>query len=384
MKGLPIDPHAFLESSPLVPIALCPETGRVSFVGPQASEHLGYPRAAWLEPDFWSRVVFPDDQTTVERSRANVAAGGRPGIEYRMEHIDGRVIWTSEVLSLARGYDGRPELYGFMRDVTDRKRQEVALWKSEERLRAMLRGAPDAMVVTDMDGVIINMNDQAEALFDYRLAEVAGSSIDHLLPHRLRDRLTSLRAAFERDPRRRSLVDGHSLSIERRDGTNIPVELSMSLVEGGAGEHQVLCSVRDLTHRRRIEAELRTLGRRNDTGGHDHLSADGGRPTHASAASESLRGMADEVPPGPPGGANGGMVGGLAEQLGASMTDELCGPLKSILGSARAARRLLESDAPDVRSAVDMLADILAEGQRAEAAIAALARLRGTGIAGDE
>ena len=257
-----VDPRAFLESSPLVPIALSPATSRVAFVGPQARGHLGHPLEKWMEPGFWSETLFPDDQATVARARAATAAGRVHTIDYRMEHADGRVIWTSEVLSLAVDPDGRPQLQGFLIDVTDRKRQEVALWKSEERLRAMLRGAPDAMVLTSADGIILDMNDQAESLADYRLAEIAGSSIDHLLPERLRDRLADLRAAFERDPRRRSLVDGHSLVIERSDGTEIPVELSMSLVRAGSEPHQILCSVRDLTARRRVEAQLRSSERR--------------------------------------------------------------------------------------------------------------------------
>jgi len=147
-------------------------------------------------------------------------------------------------------------------EVTDRKRQEVALWKSEERLRALLRSAPDAMVLTDFEGRILDMNDQAEALLEYRLSDVVGSSIDHLTPERLRSRIPELRAAFDRDPHRRSLIDGHSFAIERSDGTEMPVELSMSIVTGADDSRQLLCSLRDLTARRRVEAQLRSSEQR--------------------------------------------------------------------------------------------------------------------------
>jgi PAS domain S-box-containing protein len=256
------DPAAFLDAAPLVPISLCPTSGRVTFVGPQACRYLGYPAEAWLAEDFWSRVIFPDDQASVARARAAAAPDRVHSIDYRMEHAEGRVVWISELMSLGPGPDGHPQLCGFLLDVTERKRQEVALWKSEEWLRAILRRAPDAMVLTDLDGIILNMNDQAEALFEYRPAEIAGSSIDHLFPDRLRERLDYLREAFERDPRRRSVVDGHSLVIERRDGTEIPVELSMSLVGTGSDPRQILCSVRDLTARRLAEARLRASERR--------------------------------------------------------------------------------------------------------------------------
>lgn len=262
MSGAAFDPAAFLEAAPLVPISLCPSSGRVTFVGPQVSRYLGYAEEAWLAEDFWSRVIFPDDQASVAHARAAATPDHVHAIDYRMEHADGRVLWISELLSLGPGPDGGPQLCGFLLDVTERKRQEVALWKSEERLRAIIRRAPDAMVLTDLDGIILNMNEQAEALFEYRPSEIAGSSIDHLFPDRLRERLDYLRQSFERDPRRRSVVDGHTLVIERRDGAEIPVELSMSLVGTESGPLQILCSVRDLTARRRAEARLRASERR--------------------------------------------------------------------------------------------------------------------------
>jgi PAS domain S-box-containing protein len=256
----PLEARGFLESAPLVPVVISAETGDVTYVGPQVVELLGFPASEWLEPGFWKARLFPDDQVAVTQARQRLGTGGESHtIDYRMEHADGRILWLSEVMAM--GSDGS-RLQGFLQDVTERKRQEVALWKSEERLRSLLRLAPDAMVLTDENGKILNMNDQAEALFDYRLFEVAGSSIDHLIPERLRGRMVDLRAAFDRDRVRRSLVDGHGLAIERSDGTEIPVEVGMSLVLQEPGSRQILCSVRDLTTRRRVEAQLRSSERR--------------------------------------------------------------------------------------------------------------------------
>lgn len=256
----PTEPAGFLEGAPLVPVAISTDTGDVTYVGPQAVELLGYSIEVWMEPGFWNARLFPDDQVSVAQARERLVAGGESHtIDYRMEHADGRILWLTEVMALER--DGS-RIQGFLQDVTERKRQEVALWKSEERLRSLLRLAPDALVLTEEDGKILNMNDQAEALFDYRLFEVAGSCIDHLIPERLRGRMADLRGAFDRDPIRRSLVDGHGLAIERSDGTEIPVEVGMSLVSEEEGSRHILCSVRDLTTRRRVEAQLRSSERR--------------------------------------------------------------------------------------------------------------------------
>lgn len=249
------DPTGFLESTSLVPIELHADAdGRVRYVGPQARELLGHPVERWYQAGFWTTSVLPDDQSTVADARRNsVEARGRHAIDYRMETAEGRVLWVSEMLRYVDG--STPTLRGFLWNVTDRKRQEVALWRNERRLRALVRRAPDAMVLTDHEGRVLNMNDQAEALFDYRLSEMVGSSIDHLLPEPLRPRLAELRAAFDRDPARRSLVDGHSFAIQRSDGNEIPVELSVGLVAGADDERQLLWSARDLTVRRRVEAQ---------------------------------------------------------------------------------------------------------------------------------
>lgn len=252
MSG-PTDPIAFLESTPLVPVELDP-TGRVLYVGPQGEELLGFPVAAWLEADFWSMTVLPDDQATMtEVRRHTIEVRGRHEVDYRMEREDGRVVWVAEILRHAETDEG-PVLRGFLLDVSGRKRQELALWKKEERLRALLRRAPDAMILTDAAGAVVNMNDQAEALFQYSLSEIVGSSLEHLLPEPLRPRLAQLRAAFERDPHRRSLVEGHPFAIQRPDGSEIPVELSLSRVSGEDEESRILWAARDLTVRRRREA----------------------------------------------------------------------------------------------------------------------------------
>lgn len=253
MTDLP-DPAAFLASTPLVPIEIEARGGRVRYVGSQASDLLGYPLDAWLAPDFWRATVQPDDQATMVDVRRNtVEARGHHEVDYRMEHADGRVVWIAEVLRYAGSGTGAT-LRGFLWDVSGRKRQEVALWKREERIRGLLRKAPDAMVLTDLDGAVVNMNDQAEALFDYSLAEIVGSGIEHMLPEPLRPRLRELRSAFERDPERGSVVEGEAFTVQRSDGSEIPVELSLSLVSATQKRGRILWSFRDLTVRRRVEA----------------------------------------------------------------------------------------------------------------------------------
>ncbi len=261
-RPMPSDPTAFLRSAPLVPFEVGGDGKEVLWVGAQAERLLGWSLTDWRDDDFWGRVILPDDQIPALEARRHALRSGAPvAIDYRVEHRAGRILWVHEAMAP----NTTPEatsLCGYLVDITDRKRQEVALWKAEERLRTLVHGAPDAMLITDDAGVIQNMNAQAEALFDYQLAEIAGSSIDHLLPARLRHRVVEMRAAFDTDSRRRSLVDGRGFAIERSDGVQVPVELSLSSVPGPDDTPQIVWSIRDLTARRRMEAQLRSSERR--------------------------------------------------------------------------------------------------------------------------
>lgn len=252
-----VDYRAFLESIPCAPWEMDVPSGRLVYVGPQAVHLLGHPLDEWLDPAFWTQKVLPDDQTAVFAARESLVADGEHhAIEYRMETSDGRVIWVAEAARAVREPGSPARLRGVLSDVTNRKRMEIALADSEERLRGLLQHAPDALIRTDGDGLIVNMNEQAEYLLAYSLEEVAGSSFDHLVPARLRPRMREHRRAFDRDPHRRSLVDGHCFAITRRDGTELPVELSMSVVKTAHGRH-FFCAARDVTPRKRAEAQLR-------------------------------------------------------------------------------------------------------------------------------
>lgn len=251
-----IDYRAFLESTPLVPWEYDPITERMTFVGPQAVAFLGYPVEAWLGATFWADHVLPDDQSAVATARSALRSScASHVIEYRMEHADGHVIWVSETARCVTEDGEVCCVRGLLSDVTERKRLELSLARGEERLRGILQSAPDAMMLTDADGTILNANKQAEYLTGYPLAEIVGSSVDLLAAERLRERAADIRRALRETPARRSLVDGRTFALTRRDGEEVPVEISVSAIPGLEGP-QLLYAARDLTARRRVEAQL--------------------------------------------------------------------------------------------------------------------------------
>lgn len=258
----PFDPIEFLEHGPLVPFVMDCVDERVLWVGPQAESLLGYPRERWLKPDVWDVIVVEEDRRRVRDARGS-RAWATPGasVEYRVRAAGGAVLWLTEVGRVVQDEDGA-RIEGYLLDVTERKNREVAIWRSEERVRGILRNAPDAMVVTDIGGRIQTMNAQAERLFQYGFADVCGSMLDPMVPQRLRAAFTELRDALDPESERRSLVAGQAFAIEQQDGGEVPVEIGMSLVTTPDGEVQILNSFRDLTARLRLETQLRSSERR--------------------------------------------------------------------------------------------------------------------------
>ncbi|MFZ0730949.1 MAG: PAS domain S-box protein [Candidatus Sulfotelmatobacter sp.] len=130
---------------------------------------------------------------------------------------------------------------------------------------SILEAIPDAVAAVNQQGVIIQVNSQAEALFGYTRDELIGQKIEMLVPERQRPQHDQHRERFHQYPKLRRMGSGLDLYGRRRDGTEVPVEISLSPLSSDGG-FVVLSVIRDITDRKRIEDELRRasdeLGRR--------------------------------------------------------------------------------------------------------------------------
>ncbi len=122
--------------------------------------------------------------------------------------------------------------------------------------RELVDAAPDGIVVCDAGGVIALVNVQAERMFGYSRAELIGRPIETLIPERLRGRHPQHVAGYTRTPRTRPMGSGLELSGRRRDGTEFPVEISLSPLGSDRGQ-MIAAAIRDVTDRKRIEDEAR-------------------------------------------------------------------------------------------------------------------------------
>ncbi len=120
----------------------------------------------------------------------------------------------------------------------------------------LLASATDAMLIVDGTGQIIVINPSLESLFGYGKGELIGQALETLIPARFRRAHIGLRSDYLSQPRPRSMGSGMELFAQRKDGSEFPVEISLSPLNAGEGVPAVLATIHDISARKEAEATL--------------------------------------------------------------------------------------------------------------------------------
>ena len=144
------------------------------------------------------------------------------------------------------------------RESAERSRMERAAREIETGWRLVLRSNPNAMIVTNAAGAIVEANPRAESVFGYSLDQLRSLTVEQLVPPALREAHARHRQAYGRAAQPRSMGEGRSLAARRRDGSEVPVEISVAPLTMGGTPFYVVTIV-DISTRKEAEAQVREL-----------------------------------------------------------------------------------------------------------------------------
>jgi len=143
------------------------------------------------------------------------------------------------------------QFIGFIRDITDQK-------KTEEKFKALLDSAPDAMVISNDTGQIELVNQQTEKIFGYKRDELIGQPIELLIPQEYHARHVPHRTKYFKDPNVRPMGADLELFGLRKEGVKFPVEISLSPIQTDRGT-LISAAIRDITEKKKAEEKFKAL-----------------------------------------------------------------------------------------------------------------------------
>jgi diguanylate cyclase (GGDEF)-like protein/PAS domain S-box-containing protein len=232
--------------------------GEIVLLNVQAEKQFGYRRDELVGqkvkniiPDGFAERLIADGTRSASEALAQQIG---TGIELTGRRKDGSDFPIEIMLSPLESAGGIL-VTAAIRDISVRKAAEEHLARMEARYRGLLEAAPDAMVVVNQGGEIVLLNVQAEKQFGYRRDELVGQKVKNIIPDGFAERLIADALRSAEDALAQQIGTGIELTGRRKDGSDFPIEIMLSPLEGAEGI-LVTAAIRDITLRKKAEAQM--------------------------------------------------------------------------------------------------------------------------------
>ncbi len=238
---------------------------RPTYMSPSITRLLGYSveeamvlpmEAVYAPASFETAMKVLAEELAIENMEQKDLYRSRT-LELELNRKDGSMVPVEVKFSFIRGPDGRPvEILAIARDITERKRAEEALRENEEKLQRMFESATDGIVVTDLNGNIMEMNEAAVHLYGSdSKGKLIGQSAFEFIAERDRVRVMEILGSAKEDGQIRRNVE---ITFLTEDGREYFAEVSSALLRDAAGNSAgFIAIVRDITERKQVEDQIK-------------------------------------------------------------------------------------------------------------------------------
>ncbi|MFA5920833.1 MAG: PAS domain S-box protein [Methylococcaceae bacterium] len=231
-------------------VLITDKNGLIEYINPKFTEISGYTSEELLGKN---PKIMQSGNTPLEHYQSmwqNLLNTGEWCGEIKNQKKNGDDYWVYECVSaIKNNQDEVTHFLALEEDITERKRLE-------HRFRQAVESAPNAIVMVNEAGTIEMVNSQTETFFGYSRDELIGQPVEMLVPERFRSAHIGYRQAYLAAPVSRPMGVGRELYGLRKDGTEFPVEIGLSLIDNNE-ETLILSSILDITQRKEAESALK-------------------------------------------------------------------------------------------------------------------------------
>ncbi|MGD8644719.1 MAG: PAS domain S-box protein, partial [Chromatiales bacterium] len=244
------------ENAPVAYASIAPEDGRVIKHNKAFATLFAYSRADFEGLDSIESLFADTEEREQGRAMLEEARSGKSlrDRELAMRCRDGHALHVlCSVAPVIADDDRVDEIRATFIDVTERK-------AAQDRFEALMESAPDAMLAVDDKGALVLVNSQAERLFGFPREELLGKEIEMLVPEAIRARHVEHRRQYAQSAKLRPMGANMELVGQRKDGTQLPLEVSLGPIRTDEGLI-VVAVVRDITARKETERKIERSNR---------------------------------------------------------------------------------------------------------------------------